>query len=79
MNFLDELFKRTSNTIDSIKRTMATKDDMKKILNAIYKLINKSENNDRLESLITYWLDIIEPKIENHEKRISLLESVVVK
>lgn len=65
--------------IEYIKNTMSTKDDIRKVLTAIDNFTGKNQDHEHKAIPNTLRLEVIEPKIENHEKRISSLESTMLK
>ena len=61
--------------LNSIEERMATKDDIKQILTAIDNFAGKTEDHERKAILNTVRINELEPKVEDHEKRITKLES----
>jgi hypothetical protein len=54
---------------------MATKDNIKQVITAIDSFVNKTEDHERKSIINTQRISQIEPKVEDHEKRIGILES----
>lgn len=69
-----QIIKNTED-IETIKQTMATKDDVRHILTAIDSFASKTEDHERKAITNTHRIKEIEPKVEDHEKRITTLES----
>jgi predicted nucleic acid-binding Zn-ribbon protein len=70
---------KNSEDIVNIKETittkLATKDDINRIMSAIDKFSSKDEGYGRKAEVNTHRLNEIEPKVEDHEKRIHVLEA----
>lgn len=69
-----------SNRLDRIERKMeslATKDDHQQIMNAIDKLLKRSNTRDEETSALTYNLRIVDDKVEKHEKDIGQIKTTL--
>ena len=65
----------TQADVREIRRDMATKDDIKRVLNAIDAFAKKSENDDKSVALHGHVLTEVQVDLKDHEKRIKTLES----
>ncbi|MCB4790800.1 MAG: hypothetical protein LHV68_02830 [Elusimicrobia bacterium] len=70
-----------SNTEDIriIKETMVTKHDHKRVIDTLDIIVKKMEDFENKGIINTHRINEIEPKIDNHEKRITTLETVIQK
>ena len=66
---------KNSEEIKILKETVATKEDVQKIITAIDSFAGKTEDHERKAITNTHRLNELEPKVEGHEKRIATLES----
>ncbi|MEW6041184.1 MAG: hypothetical protein AB1633_06650 [Elusimicrobiota bacterium] len=66
---------KNSEEIKTIKETMATKDDIRQVITAIDSFAHKTEDHERKAIMNTHRIIELEPKVKDHEKRISVVES----
>ncbi len=66
---------KTQADVREIRHDMATKDDVKRILNAIDAFAKKSEHNDRAILLHGHVLTEVQIGIKDHERRLKTIES----
>ena len=64
-----------NDRVDSIEQKMSTKDDVQRIITAIDNLTGMTLDHENKAITNTHRLNEIEPKVEDHEKRIVALES----
>ena len=65
----------TQADVRDIRRDMATKDDIKRVLNAIDAFAKKSENNDKSVALHGHVLTEVQVELKDHEGRLKTIES----
>jgi len=61
--------------LKTLKETVATKDDIRQIMTAIDSFGSQTKDHERTAEINTHRIKELEPKVENHEKRIGKLES----
>jgi len=61
--------------LKTMKETVATKDDIQRIISSIDSLGSQTKDHERTAEINTHRIKELEPKVENHEKRIGKLES----
>jgi hypothetical protein len=66
---------KTNDRIDVIEKKMSTKEDVDRIMSAIDSFVNKTNDHERKALTNTHRINELEPKVENHEKRIAALET----
>ncbi|OIO76148.1 MAG: hypothetical protein AUJ85_01255 [Elusimicrobia bacterium CG1_02_37_114] len=74
MRLYKEIIKN-SEAIENLKETVATKDDIQRIISSIDSLGSQTKDHGHTAELNTHRIKELEPKVENHEKRIGKLES----
>lgn len=63
--------------LKTLRETVATKDDIRRIQTTIDSFAGQTIDHDRKAETNTHRLNEVEPKVEDHEKRITALESAV--
>ncbi|MEW6040692.1 MAG: hypothetical protein AB1633_04150 [Elusimicrobiota bacterium] len=66
---------QTNERVNLIEQKMATKDDIKQILTAIDSFAHQTIDHERKAIVNTSRIMKLEPQVEDHEKRITALES----
>jgi predicted RNase H-like nuclease (RuvC/YqgF family) len=61
--------------LKTMKETVSTKDDIQRIISSIDSFGSQTKDHERTAELNTHRIKELEPKVENHEKRIGKLES----
>ena len=61
--------------LKTMKETVATKDDIQRIISSIDSLGSQTKDHERTAEINTHRIKELEPKVEDHEKRIGKLES----
>ena len=74
MRLYKEIIKN-SEDIKNLKETVATKDDIRQIMTAIDSFGSQTKDHERTAEINTHRIKELEPKVEDHEKRIGKLES----
>ena len=74
---LSKVIIQNSEDIKYLKETISTKDDIRGLKTAIDAFAGQTKDHERKAETNTYRINEIEPKIEDHGKRITALESTV--